>query len=113
MVLASVPEVLPVSITATLTIGVQQMSKKKTIVKQLSAIETLGATQVICSDKTGTITTNQLTLTEIYANDKTYQNVKVNNKDLRQRHNFEQRSNNIIRRHTFGLSLKTQDNSVA
>ena len=84
MVLASVPEVLPVSITATLTIGVQQMSKKKTIVKQLSAIETLGATQVICSDKTGTITTNQLTLTEIYANDKTYQNVKVNNKDLRQ-----------------------------
>lgn len=68
MVLASVPEVLPVSITATLTIGVQQMSKRKTIVKQLAAIETLGATQIICSDKTGTITTNQMTLVEIYAN---------------------------------------------
>ena len=72
MVLASVPEVLPVSITATLTIGVQQMAKRKTVVKQLAAIETLGATQIICSDKTGTITTNQMTLVEIYANDKTY-----------------------------------------
>lgn len=82
MVLASVPEVLPVSITATLTIGVQQMSKKKTIVKQLAAIETLGATQIICSDKTGTITTNQMTLVEIYTNEKTYINVKTNDKSL-------------------------------
>ena len=82
MVLASVPEVLPVSITATLTIGVQQMSKKKTIVKQLSAIETLGATQVICSDKTGTITTNQMTLVEIYYNEKSYTNVKIQDKSL-------------------------------
>lgn len=82
MVLASVPEVLPVSITATLTIGVQQMSKRKTIVKQLAAIETLGATQIICSDKTGTITTNQMTLVEIYANDKSYLNVKKSSADL-------------------------------
>lgn len=82
MVLASVPEVLPVSITATLTIGVQQMSKRKTIVKQLAAIETLGATQIICSDKTGTITTNQMTLVEIFANYKSYLNVKKNNAEL-------------------------------
>lgn len=82
MVLASVPEVLPVSITATLTIGVEQMAKKKTIVKQLSAIETLGATQIICSDKTGTITTNQMTLVEIYANEKSYINIKQYHKDL-------------------------------
>ena len=82
MVLASVPEVLPVSITATLNIGVQQMGKKKAIVKQLAAVETLGATQIICSDKTGTITTNQMTLIEIYANEKTYLNVKNNRNDL-------------------------------
>lgn len=82
MVLASVPEVLPVSITATLTIGVEQMAKKKTIVKQLSAIETLGATQIICSDKTGTITTNQMTLVEIFANEKSYINVKKYYKEL-------------------------------
>lgn len=80
MVLASVPEVLPVSITATLTIGVQQMSKRKTVVKQLAAIETLGATQIICTDKTGTITTNQMTLVEIYANDTLYKNVKMPHK---------------------------------
>ncbi len=82
MVLASVPEVLPVSITATLTIGVEQMAKKKTIVKQLSAIETLGATQIICSDKTGTITTNQMTLVEIFANEKSYINIKQYYKEL-------------------------------
>lgn len=80
MVLASVPEVLPVSITATLTIGVQQMSKRKTVVKQLSAIETLGATQIICTDKTGTITTNQMTLVEIFTNDALYKNVKMPHK---------------------------------
>lgn len=83
MVLAAVPEVLPVSITATLTIGVQQMSKRKTIVKQLAAIETLGATQIICSDKTGTITTNQMTLVEIYANEKKYIDVKHNYDNLK------------------------------
>lgn len=82
MVLASVPEVLPVAITATLSIGVTQMSKRKTIVKQLSAIETLGATQIICSDKTGTITKNQMNLVEIYANERTYLNVKDDRKDL-------------------------------
>ncbi len=82
MVLAAVPEVLPVSITATLTIGVEQMSKRKTIVKQLAAIETLGATQIICSDKTGTITTNQMTLVEIYSNEKRYLDVKKNSEDL-------------------------------
>lgn len=82
MILASVPEVLPVSITATLTIGVEQMAKKKTVVKQLSAIETLGSTQIICSDKTGTITTNQMTLVEIFANEKKYVDVKKGYQEL-------------------------------
>ena len=82
MVLASVPEVLPISITATLTIGVKQMAKKQTVVKQLSAIETLGSTQIICSDKTGTITTNQMTLVEIYANEKKYIDIKKNYNEL-------------------------------
>lgn len=82
MILASVPEVLPISITATLTIGVEQMAKKKTVVKQLSAIETLGSTQIICSDKTGTITTNQMTLVEIFANEKQYVDVKKDYQEL-------------------------------
>ena len=88
MILASVPEILPVSITATLTIGVSQMSKRKTIVKQLAAIETLGATQIICSDKTGTITTNQMTLVEIFTNGKTHLDVKKDKPSLAQIQNI-------------------------
>ncbi len=81
MILAAVPEVLPVSITATLTIGVQQMSKRRTIVKQLSAIETLGCCQIVCSDKTGTITTNEMTVVELFTNGKIYRDVKSFNNE--------------------------------
>ena len=52
MIVASVPECLPVAITATLSIGVSQMAKKKSLVRNLAAIETLGAFEVICTDKT-------------------------------------------------------------
>ena len=70
MVVASVPESLTIAITATLSIGVSQMAKKKSIVKNLAAIETLGATEVICTDKTGTLTENQMHITKIYTDKK-------------------------------------------
>ncbi len=70
MVVASVPESLTIAITATLSIGVSQMAKKKSIVKNLAAIETLGATEVICTDKTGTLTENQMHITKIYTDEK-------------------------------------------
>ena len=66
MIVASVPESLTIAITATLSIGVGQMAKKKSIVRNLAAIETLGATQVICTDKTGTLTENKMQLTKVY-----------------------------------------------
>lgn len=66
MIVASVPESLTIAITATLSIGVSQMAKKKSIVRNLAAIETLGATQVICTDKTGTLTENKMQLTKVY-----------------------------------------------
>lgn len=68
MIVASVPESLTIAITATLSIGVSQMAKKKSIVRNLAAIETLGATQVICTDKTGTLTENKMKMTKIYTN---------------------------------------------
>ncbi len=67
MIVASVPECLPIAITATLSIGVSQMAKKKSIVRNLAAIETLGATNVICTDKTGTITENKMEVIELWA----------------------------------------------
>ena len=70
MIVASVPESLTIAITATLSIGVSQMAKKKSIVRNLAAIETLGATQVICTDKTGTLTENKMQMTKIYSNSK-------------------------------------------
>ena len=66
MIVASVPECLPIAITATLSIGVSQMAKKKSIVRNLAAIETLGATEIICSDKTGTLTENKMEVSKIF-----------------------------------------------
>ena len=67
MIVASVPECLPIAITATLSIGVSQMAKKKSIVRNLAAIETLGAIEVICTDKTGTLTKNKMEVVKIYS----------------------------------------------
>ena len=72
MIVASVPESLPIAITATLSIGVSAMAKKKAVVRNMAAIETLGATDIICSDKTGTITTNQMEVIELFVDGKDY-----------------------------------------